>query len=142
MYGLPTRIERHSRGEPTMFEVITFNQEEEKIIIMENTKPFKLITGGKEPPSESSCWLEKMPVGSIFFVQEKNPLAFALGCFKLVDIEGIVNKAYILIELNTPAQPIPVVPNRFCNKYMLYENLGIHNEKKVLDKEEIPVHND
>ena len=82
----------------------------------------QLITGGKEPPKGDECWLDKLPIGSCFLVKEnRNPQEFILGLFR---IGSRSEKATVL---NSPQLPgnLYVDAITFCNKYRLYEDLGV-----------------
>lgn len=82
----------------------------------------QLITGGKEPPDRDECWLDKLPIGSCFLVKEnRNPQEFILGLFR---IGSRSEKATVL---NSPQMPgnLYVDAITFCNKYRLYEDLGV-----------------
>lgn len=84
-----------------------------------------LLPGGKEPPTTANCWLERFEIGTIFIIQSKNdPMDFTLGLFKLVGVEGIQSKAYILMSPSME-KPIYVNPVRFCNKYSLYDTVAV-----------------
>lgn len=92
-------------------------QEERKKVV-----DLKLITGGKEPPEGGESWIEKLDVGSCFLVRDKSsPLEFNLGLFRLAE------KTTKAVVLQTPhvAHNLYVDPVRFCNRYMMYENLGV-----------------
>lgn len=83
---------------------------------------FEVIQGGKEPPDTDVTWLEKLEVGACFLAKEKgNPLDFQLKLFR------IGSKTPKAVVLNTPEYPtnLYVDPIGFCNKFRLWEDLGI-----------------
>lgn len=55
-------LDKHDK-EITMAKAVNINPEKEPI--PRSWVP-RVITGGKEPPSENECWLEKLPVGTVF----------------------------------------------------------------------------
>lgn len=96
-------------------------QEEEK---ENNVVSLELITGGKEPP-DMDCWLGKKVEGSCFYVQNKQTNVFTVGLFRLAKKQG---KVYILQMAKTdgtPPEEVSVNPMRFCQQFMLYEDLGV-----------------
>lgn len=98
-------------------------EEEERTNIL----AFEVITGGKEPPSTGNCWLDELDKGCVFTVQDKlatdlrNEGYFILGLFKIADREG---KVTYLQTLSNP-KGFPINPVRFCNRFDLYEKLGV-----------------
>ena len=106
-------------------------QEEEE----NNVVSLKLITGGKEPPSTGSDWLSALEDGTIFYVQNKlNPMDFSLGVFRLAKREGKV----VVLQSTMLPREIYVNPVRFCNNYLLYENMGVivYKEEEVNSHDE------
>jgi hypothetical protein len=85
----------------------------------------QLITGGKEPPSTADNWLDELPIGAIFTVQDKlasdirDPNYFNLGLFKIAERDG---KVTYLQSLDNP-KGMPVNPTRFCNRFTKYEEI-------------------
>lgn len=99
-------------------------EQEEK----DNVVSLQLITGGKEPPSTGSNWMDGIEEGSLFFVQSKiDPMDFNLGLFRMEKREG---KVTVLLSPQMPGTPLYVSSTRFCNKFLLFENLGIVKEKE------------
>jgi hypothetical protein len=101
---------------------LTTSQDQEEEGEEKKVVDLRLITGGKEPPDGGSSWLEKLEVGACFLVKEKNnPLDFNLGLFRLAE------KTSKAVVLNTPHVPhnLYVDPVAFCNKYRMYEDLGM-----------------
>lgn len=92
---------------------------------------YKLNLGGKEPPVDGN-WLTPLEIGTIFLIQDKTNADFNLGHFKLVDK---TEKACILASSVLP-QPIFVNPFRFCQKYNIFENLGIMKEEDIKEEED------
>lgn len=102
---------------------LSMEEKEEK----DNIVSLKLIQGGKEPPSTGSDWLSALEVGTVFFVQSKtNPMDFNLGLFR------VSKKEERVIMLQSPMLPkeIYVNPIRFCNNYLLYQEVGIVKEEE------------
>jgi hypothetical protein len=103
-----------------MAKGIEVQQQEEK-----EDNVVHLITGGKEPPSTGECWLDELPIGAIFTVQDKiasdirDPNYFNLGLFKIADRDG---KVTYLQSLDNP-KGMPVNPVRFCNRFTKYEEI-------------------
>lgn len=95
------------------------------------------IPGGKEPPSTTETWLDKLEEGTVFVIQDKqNPQDFALGLFKLVSREGTDGKVIVLVSPSFE-KPIYVNPTRFCNRYTLYDTLITIKDEAI--QEEAPI---
>lgn len=107
-------------------------EEKDKVVKLSGFEP-KLITGGKEPPTDhGSDWLTPLEVGHVFYVQSKtDPMDFSLGLFRKLKQD---NKVVILESPQLPTE-VPVVPTRFCNRYLMYQSCGII-EVKTIEKEE------
>jgi hypothetical protein len=106
--------------EARMAKGIEVQQQEEK-----EDNVVQLITGGKEPPSTADNWLDELPIGAIFTVQDKlasdirDPNYFNLGLFKIAERDG---KVTYLQSLDNP-KGMPVNPTRFCNRFTKYEEI-------------------
>jgi hypothetical protein len=85
----------------------------------------KTILGGATPPGGN--WLSELEIGTIFLAKDKTSADFSLMYLCLVD------KTEKSIKLASPELPTPrfVDPNRFCQKYMLHETLGILKEEDL-----------
>lgn len=99
----------------------------------EQMPELKLLEGGKNPPNGN--WLSELDTGTMFLVQDKTNHDFLLGAFKLVNK---TEKAVMLVNSSVP-NPVFVNPMRFCNKYSLYEVLGIHKEPEQQQEQETEV---
>lgn len=114
---------------------IATEEEQEKDNNRVNKKGFepRLIIGGKEPPIDyGSDWLTPLEAGHVFYVQSKtDPMDFSLGLFRKLKQDGKV----VLLESPQLPNEIPVIPTRFCNRYIMYQSCGII-EVKTIDKKE------
>jgi hypothetical protein len=83
----------------------------------------KLVSGGSDSTfSDDKDWLSKLDIGTVFLVQDRTSPDFNLGLFRLVDKIG---RACVLqLSINREVHLSHVNPSRFCNKYIMYENLG------------------
>lgn len=103
-----------------------------------NVTEFKLLQGGKEPPSTSSNWLSDLEVGMVFLVQDQQPIrpinSFALGEFRLM--KKTDKTCWLATITETGIQTIPVNPVRFCNKYSKWEELGVIVSQEQIDEKE------
>lgn len=113
---------------------IKLEEKEERVVDL------KLIKGGKEPPTfTGNNWLSDLPEGTMFFVNSKtDPLDFSLGLFQLVKKEG---KVIILWspEIREPdgrPKDIFVNSNRFCNRYMLYQQVCVLSPEEQKEQRE------
>jgi len=87
----------------------------------------RIIPGGKEPPTEVNCWLDKVEKGTNFVVKDKTNLRdFQLTLFVLIDR---YERTVVLANPQVP-NPILVDPQQFCNKFSLFEDLGTVREPK------------
>lgn len=82
----------------------------------------RVLQGGKEPPTSGENWLDRLPIGTVFWAQSKtNPMDFVLKLFRIHTKEGkVITLQAIQIQEN-----IPVNSTRFCNNYLLYEQVGV-----------------
>jgi hypothetical protein len=108
-------------------KLVVNKQEEEKDISMSNITLMTAGTGG-----DDKNWLSKLPLGTIFLIQDVSSADFNLGHFKIVDH---TDKSVILASSLTNT-PIFVDPNRFTQKYRMYENLGVFTETDAIDEVE------
>jgi len=120
-----------SWGEKKM-QTKTNEEEEDNKVVNKGFEP-KLILGGKEPPTDyGSDWLTPLEPGHVFYVQSKtDPMDFSLGLFRKLKQDGKV----VLLESPQLPHEVPVIPTRFCNKYLMYQSCGII-EVKTIDKKE------
>lgn len=112
-------------------------QQEEKDNVV-NMSDFKLITGGKDGASGGgNCWLDDLPVGSVFTVQDKMASQpsqqnyFNLGVFKVGGRDG---KVTYLQSMENPKGE-PVNPVRFCNRFDLYLDITGYVVAKQIEEE-------
>lgn len=107
-----------------MSEAININPEKEPI--PRSWVP-RVITGGKEPPSEYECWLEKLPINSIFVACKINGY---LGAKYTLLYKGEI--FYLLTREITEGyeEDVYVHPRKFCNEHQDYEVLGLDNPPK------------
>lgn len=106
--------------------------EREMIDNVVNLQEYKAQTAGKEPPLFVGNWLANLPLGTVFFVQNKsNPMDFRLGLFRLISKEGKV------VSLAAPKEQelFNVNPVRFCNSYDLYESMGVVLSPEQIEEE-------
>lgn len=109
-------------------------QEEQEEGENNNVTEFKLLQGGKEPPSTSSNWLSDLEVGSVFLVQDKQQTNnFALGQFRLV--EKTEKSCFLATVMDDKVQTVPVNPVRFCNRYSWWETLGVIKTSEEIREE-------
>lgn len=101
-----------------------FEEEEENNIL--EFKP-KIITGGKEPADPYETWLQKMPIGNCFFCKETGGRNYELMLGRVADKKA---KA-VTVNLVGFERPVFVDPVGFCNRFMLYEDLGIITPQEV-----------
>ena len=127
-------------------EALGFNYNEEERNNVFQMSDFKLITGGKEPPT-GNCWLDEHPIGSILAVEDKlatdirQPNYFNLGIFKIAGRDG---KLTYLQSLENPKGE-PVNPVRFCNRFNLYLDITgyiVAKEQEEVDHERNRVQGD
>lgn len=97
-----------------------------------NVTEFKLLQGGKEPPSTDANWLSELEVGTVFLVQDKNkPTDFTLGQFRLM--EKTEKSCFIATMIEDKIQTFPVNPVRFCNRYSRWEVLAVIKTQEDID---------
>lgn len=106
---------------------VELKEEKDNIVVFEP----KLITGGKEPPSEFNNWLDKLEVGLVFTCRDKlatdirQPNYFALALFKIGGRDG---KVTFLLSPDNPTG-LPVDSQRFCNRFDLFETIDTFVEE-------------
>lgn len=89
----------------------------------------RVITGGKEPPSEYECWLERLPVGTVFIA---GYMTHYHG--DLYELLWKGSKYYLLHQEGMYERDLYVLPHRFSNEHLEYEILG-HNPPKEEEQE-------
>lgn len=75
-----------------------------------NVVPFKLITGGKEPPTDTGFWLLDLEVGTVFLARSKPTGQNMTRSIDLTEY-GIFNKATdgaVMLFVVQPGQTTPV----------------------------------
>jgi hypothetical protein len=103
---------------------VAFNEEVREKEEMEQNKPFRVITGGKgggEPPSKSKHWLNDVPEGSIFLVEERDSRNFILPQFAIDHRYGKAIKIYSYID----GALFWTTAERFSNRFNLIEILAL-----------------
>lgn len=81
----------------------------------------RVILGGKEPPSEFECWLERLPVGTVFLTH------YMTMCWgDLYELIWKGSKFYLLHHTlgDGTVRDCYVIPSMFCNERLDYEILN------------------
>lgn len=84
----------------------------------------RVITGGKEPPSEYECWLERLPVGTVFIAGDTNDVYGKL--YELI----FKGEHFYLIHMmiDDTANDLYINPRKWCSVHREYEILHLEGE--------------
>lgn len=106
-----------------------------------NVVDLKLVSGGKEPPADGN-WLRELEDGTIFLIEDKNSHDFNLGQVRLLHKEE--KSIYLGFIVNGNPITSFVNPIKFCQRYRLYETLGVVKDmpKETIESLGIPIEED
>lgn len=95
-----------------------------KIVSLEQFKKNLLALASKEPPGNN--WLDKLPVGTMFFAENNDPQDYIAREYLITDkLPGIVVcDAY---TTNGVLKDIPILSNKFCLTHKLKYIWGTFN---------------
>lgn len=89
---------------------------------LNNMTDLKTIIGGSTPTGIN--WLMELEIGTIFLVKDKTTADWNLKRLCLLD----KTPKSVMLGVEREPSPMFVDPNRFCQKWMWHETLGVVKE--------------